>query len=179
MGCMGTRSINTELINYGIQTEESDFRAHVCVLSKQVHLFKTENGVKATKKNYRLVPVYTNGILTAKGYLVPPEDLNTEIVWLPQDWLDELQITETDNTTVKGQKAIEIVKRLILQGMCPLELSPKEITEKDIQIKGIDIVVTLNAKIEVKCDYRGGLKENGGTGNLFLQIAECNPSKRY
>ncbi len=32
---------------------------------------------------------------------------------------------------------------------------------------------------QVKCDFDGGRKELGGTGNLFLQVKEANPFKLY
>ena len=37
------------------------------------------------------------------------------------------------------------------------------------------IVVNGKWRIQVKCDYDAG---PGGTGNLFLQTAECNPLKQ-
>ena len=171
---------NTELIDYGIQNEESDIRLHVCVVAKQIWFFATRIGVEAVNSGkYRLVPVYTMGILTAEGYIVPPRDLNAEVRWIPQFWLDEIQFKKSESPSIKGRKATEIAKRLILEGMCPLDLAPKEATEKDMQIKGIDLIVTVNAKIQVKCDYDGGFKENGGTGNLFLQVKECNPFNQH
>jgi hypothetical protein len=50
-----------------------------------------------------------------------------------------------------------------------------------VQIDGDDIVVLTGANrvhIQVKCDYPGGDKALGGTGNLYLQVAERNPLKK-
>jgi hypothetical protein len=37
---------NTKLVDYGIQTEESDLRAHVCVNARQVYVYPTKKGVE-------------------------------------------------------------------------------------------------------------------------------------
>ncbi len=48
-----------------------------------------------------------------------------------------------------------------------------------MQIRGVDIVVRGQWRIQVKCDYDAGRgKDGSGTGNLFLQVAERNPLKR-
>jgi hypothetical protein len=48
-----------------------------------------------------------------------------------------------------------------------------------MQFEGLDIVVATRVRIQVKLDFRGGERELGGTGNLFLQTAECNPTRSY
>ena len=56
---------------------------------------------------------------------------------------------------------------------------PAIVKEMDLQINGVDIVINMNTKIQVKCDYRGGPKAYGGTGNLYLQVRECNPFGKH
>jgi len=57
-------------------------------------------------------------------------------------------------------------------------INAKESEQKDVQLRGTDILVACNKRIQVKCDYRSGKKPNG-TGNLFLQKSERNPFKRF
>ena len=48
-----------------------------------------------------------------------------------------------------------------------------------LQRGGVDLLLTAQFKIQVKCDWIAGPKELGGKGNLFIQDAELNPKKRY
>lgn len=173
---------NTKLIEYGIQNEESDVRAHVCVLAKRVYIYETSAGRKAIDPlKHRPVEVKTKGIVTAKGYLVPPQDIKgVRIVEIPASWsgFTRLNIEATDSTAIKGDKATLIVRGLIITNKFLLFPGvAKEVTDHVLQVKGVDIRVVMN--IQVKCDFRGGHKEYGGTGNLFLQTMECNPFKQY
>ena len=169
---------NTKLIDYGIFEEESAMRAHVCVASRVVYVFKTKNVVDVIKNgDYRNVPVYTDGVITAMGYLVPPEDIpGCEEIHPPVKWWGKVAFKQDDSTTVKGEKAVTIVKGLLKHGLFPLYVEPHEITGHELQIKGLDIGVKFEATIQVKCDYNGG--ENG-TGNLFIQNKECNPTSSH
>jgi len=60
-----------------------------------------------------------------------------------------------------------------------MRFTVQEINERMMQISGIDVTMQDNMKIQVKMDYNGGDKRLGGTGNLYLQTAECNPYRRY
>ena len=84
-------------------------------------------------------------------------------------WID---IRENMTTGEKGRRAVELVANMLEAGKVPLEVKPQEVKDKALQIKGTDITVTSDTKIQVKCDYNSGHK---GTGNLFLQVEECNP----
>ena len=46
-------------------------------------------------------------------------------------------------------------------------------TDKSEQIFGSDLSAK-NIIFQVKCDIKGGHKEGGGSGNLFIQTAERN-----
>lgn len=166
---------NTVLVNYGIQTETSDIRAHVCPVVKLVYLYKTSSGLNAINSHqYKTGEAYTNGIVTGVGYLVPPSDIEGIIsVGAPDYWWSFFDRKQT--TTKKGELAMRMVKKMILSGMIPLISSVMEITERDLQVSGADLLVRADFKIQVKCDFNGGDRTLGGTGNLFLQIMECNP----
>lgn len=169
---------NTQLVNYGIQSEESDIRAHVSIATRHVYIYSTKLGlgIIAQPNGYRLVPVYTGNIQTAKGYLVPPGDIpGCEHVSIPDDVFVDVKFSIRDNTSEKGRKAVLVVRQMLKRGLLPIDLKVEEIDDEAIQISGTDIIVSTKVKIQVKCDWKAGHRELGGTGNLFLQVAECNP----
>jgi hypothetical protein len=179
------------LVNYGIQNEESDFRAHVSVATKAVYFFPTEAGIDAIISNrdqdgqymYRSATAKQNGMVTANGFLVPPDDIDGCIqIPIP----DDLFVTANFGTNPKylttserGQKAVFVVKEMLRRGLIPLPMIVEEITNKNIQIKGKDVISTLDADIQIKCDWRAGPRHLGGTGNLYLQVQERNPDGMY
>ncbi len=178
-----TATGNTRLVEYGIQTEGSNYRAHVCILAKALYVYRTVDGVRcATDPRFREGEAPTGNIITAKGRLVPPHAIascmRTDI---PPHILTKNMILRTDHPTVKGRRATYIVAAMMQEGYFPLILDPRiEPEGSAIQIKGIDIIATADLRIQVKCDFRGGEKKCDPnnpeiTGNLFLQTAECNP----
>ena len=70
---------------------------------------------------------------------------------------------------------------MVLNGLLPIPAIADNVREIDVQLLGGDVIIKPNAirkdeiVIQVKCDYDGGERELGGTGNLFLQVAESNP----
>jgi len=171
---------NTKLIESGIRTERSHIRAHVCPRIRRVYVFKTSLGIQAIDSgSYPLKAVRTGEIVTAMGYLVPPHVLGCSVIDIPEDVFYEADFDWKDNTSEKGRKATFVIKRLIEQGLFPMRFTVQEINERMMQISGIDVTMQDNMKIQVKMDYNGGDKRLGGTGNLYLQTAECNPYRRY
>ena len=185
---MGQRG-NIALVEHGIQTENSHIRAHVCPVAKVVYVFPTESAQSIIANNsYRLVNGYQSNIdvPTAQGYLVPPFDITkcVGILLRPSVW-DYLCFSADDSLSEKGQKATRLILQMLKQGLFPLAAIGTEITDKDLQVCGTDIIIRPGAIaqreiiIQVKCDYPGGDRHLGGTGNLFLQIQECNPFGYY
>lgn len=179
---------NTDLVDYGIQTEESDLRAHVCVNARRVYVYPTIKGIEAIRSNkYRKLPASQPGaaFATAEGFVVPPGDI-WGCIDINAGWaMDQAGAIRYDDTTSrKGEWAVNVVRRLLSRGWFPMWGTPEVIESLDIQIKGIDVIVTSKARIQVKCDYEGGTPPRPGrrgeriTGNLFLQTAECNPFGR-
>jgi hypothetical protein len=189
MGDMGEPGLAEEygLVNYGIQNEGSDIRAHVAVLARVVYVYKTRVGHNAINPDkHKLVPgrqLDKNGhdmIVTAAGYLVPPDDIpGLRTIFVPDQIWELANFDKTQGTSEKGNKAVRIVKWLLNNGRFPIWVHPEIIEDADLQISGTDILVRAKTKIQVKCDYRAGTGAPGCTGNLFLQIAESNPFKRY
>ena len=187
VGTVGeTRALgNTRLVEHGIQTEQSDLRAHVCPVARKVYVYPTKRGLEAIDSGkFRSVPGYQDGIktATAKGYLVPPFEIKECVaISLRAEAWDYLKFSEHDTLSSKGHKAEKLILQMLKRGLFPVPALPDTVTDKDIQIRGADIIIKAgkltrdDIVIQVKCDYRGGERSDGGTGNLFLQTEECNP----
>lgn len=175
-------SANTKLVDYGIQTEKSDWRAHVCWTVGRVFYYPTDSGVRAVESgDYRDAPAHQvfNGSLvqTASGKLVPPAEIEGCIARkIPDNLKAQFPIAKSDPPTLKGELAVEIVKAMLLCGLMPAMIPmSEEQGDLDLQIEGVDIIVTASVRLQVKCDFEGGPLEWGGSGSLYLQTAECNP----
>lgn len=175
----------SQLVDYGIQNEKSDLRAHVCPKARRVYVFRTEDALAVTDTGrYIQVQAYQPGWEepTATGYLVPPFDIPNcvSVTVRPCAW-ERLNFSDADNLSTKGRKAMSLVSQMIRRGLFPLPFFEAADTSLALDINGEDITVTARSpeqqklRIQVKCDYPGGEKELGGSGNLFLQISECNP----
>jgi len=178
-----------DLVRYGIQNEHSHIRVHVCPRARRVYVYPTIRGIEAIESGkHRRVYGTQSGVsfATSEGYLVPPFEIR-ECVSLsinPNVWR-HMNFNESDDTSTKGGKAESMIVQMLKRGMLPIPAIGENIADADMQISGCDIYIKPNALrkqeivIQVKCDYPGGESEYGGTGNLFLQIAECNPLRKH
>lgn len=173
----------TNLVEYGIQTETSDMRVHVCVVARRLYVYPTRAGLTEVESGkYKPLPVYqwVNGrkVLTAEGYAVPVTAIHPcTVVYLPDSfWMEAPQ--KTDSTSVKGQKAEAIVMAAISYGYLPVVMKVSKVVDLSGQIAGGDLRVSVDALMQVKCDFEGGHREFKGSGHLYLQIKEANPLKR-
>jgi hypothetical protein len=177
--------METKLADYGIQNEESDIRAHVCFIARRIYIYATKNGLDAINTGrYQKRPAFTyvnnHKIKTADGYIVPYQHIeNCRSIQLPDIVWNTFGAAIEDSTTDKGRQAANIVAWSLENGYFPIRMKYKIIIDDVMQNNGIDIVAKGEARIQVKCDYRGGSKQYGGTGNLYLQVAERNPLKQY
>ena len=177
--------MNKKLVEYGIHNERSDLRAHVCVEAKKVYVYPTASGLAAIEKEKFPVgnayqSVNGNKVKTGIGFLVPPRVIDgCRQVEVPDDWWWIQKFSPSDTTTLKGKKAVWIIGALMKQGRFPFPCKPEVIEDLDLQVNGLDIIVAMNTRVQVKCDYYGGPKKFGGTGNLFLQTHECNPLGKH
>lgn len=170
--------MRTKLFEYGIHTEKSDQRAHVCFKAGKVYTYKTWCGIEAINKGvYKAVSASQPGVdfVTAKGILVPPSHiLGCKSVIIPSVIIKRFPVLESMSTSEKGKLSVEIVQALMRNGLFPFFVAPMEVHDHQMQIDGTDIFVKGSFKVQVKCDFRGGVG-NGCTGFLFLQTHECNP----
>lgn len=172
------------LFEHGIQTEDSDFRVHICFETKQAYIFPTTSAVGAMK-GYRIVEAFqwVNGrkAVTSRGHIVPPGAIpGCKWVAIPADIIlgAAMPSRSSSDTSQKGRAAESITQAMLSRGLLPLPQLTEIVSSEDLQISGLDIMLK-PVKIQVKCDYRGGHKEFGGTGNLYLETHERNPHKKY
>ena len=174
---------NKQLIEYGIQTENSNYRAHVGYKTQHIFVFPTQNGQKEVAKysNQSKRTVSIDGkIITAKGYPIPINSIDSmQSIFIPHDVYQKYAIYPDMSTTTKGQLAVQIIFEMLNRMLIPLPVNINIKNKKAIQIKGTDIIISSKLRIQVKCDFNAGDKKFGGTGNVFLQTDECNPYKLY
>jgi hypothetical protein len=176
--------MNAELIDYGINQENSDIRAHVSPLAQIVYVYRTEEMLDLIATGaYPVKSARQPGfdIVTATGWCVPISDVVgiRPVAWKTCPLWSGFGTNQYDKTTtVKGELACELVQRLLRMGRFPLWVVAVESCEdKDMQVDGTDILVRGTWKIQTKCDWLAAPKEHGGTGNLFIQRSEINPGK--
>ena len=172
---------NTALVPHGILTENSHLRVHVCPKERRIYIFPTESGIKAIESNrYVVENAHQPGtdVVTARGCWVPADDIQCCICISPRGaaW-EAMRFSDADSLSEKGRKALRFVKAIIKSGLFPGSLGGIEITDRDLQIEGMDIIISKltlpERRLQVKCDYAGGYH------GLYLQIAECNPFSRH
>ena len=73
--------------------------------------------------------------------------------------------------------AVSIVAEMLKRQLIKLPVNIALIDDKNMQIRGTDILIQSKLCLQVKCDYLAGERQFGGTGNIFLQTAECNPRR--
>ncbi len=168
------------LVEYGILNESSDYRIHVCFNEHNIYVFETKYGVEAVKSgrfHRRLGYQPRVKYATSEGYPIPPSAIKEcQQVQIPESIFHLYSCRKNDDTIKKGECAVNLVKDMLMRGLISLKFNPTIINEKDIQIKGIDIFIHQDMRIQVKCDYDGGVN---GTGNLFLQTSEINPLSKH
>jgi hypothetical protein len=168
--------MNQELFESGIQTENSDIRAHVSVVGKSIYVFPTVNGIAAMESCQNIKEAGQPGVagVTGKGKAVPWQSIAGIRKLQYHSWPRWGEFDRVLSTSQKGKLAVECVIASMKIGRFPFWLDAAEDSRENIQVAGTDIVVFCKKKIQVKCDYYCG---DGGTGNIFLQFAERNPLK--
>lgn len=170
-----------DLTNYGIEQERTDIRIHVCVRVKRLYVYSREAALLAIRTHqYAIKSAYQDGMKTAEGYAVPWNDIaDCREVWLHGSYWRVNPIRDDMSTTEKGAAAAHIVSRALQGGYVPLPMQVLEVTDRATQIDGVDLVTRCALRLQVKCDFHGGERKFGGTGNLFIQLSEANPYQRH
>lgn len=176
----------SELYEYGIMQEKSDARAHVCPVVQRIYVFDTEAARKAIREgNHPIRDASQDGIdgRTATGWLVPVSNIPGIVSLRVREctW-QALDFSPQHSPSHKGREAVRLVTAMIKRGCFPFPAYADSTVDLSTEIDGTDIIASTPSQdrhIQVKCDRRGGRKELGGTGNLFLQKAERNPLDRH
>lgn len=177
-------NVSPELFDYGIQTEKSDIRAHVAVAAHRIIVFRTPLVLRLIQSGkYPSATATQPGAIgpTANGYKLPVGDIPDlrELRFESYNW--NAFPDHSASTSDKGKGAVDVVCKLLRRGRFPLWIEADEDDRHSIQILGTDIVVFAKQKIQVKCDWFAGRKEWNSrcSGNVYIQISEKNPLKRY
>lgn len=184
--------IPNTLVEYGIQTEESDYRVHIGFAAAMAYAFPTEAGCEAVKwceligkpPNYAKDPCVTDHRgPTARGYRISPDQIYAlQAIRIPPAILalDRCRCSLHDTTSKKGQAAVAVARAMIGRGLIRFPAITTEIRDYDLQLVGQDILVTSEIRIQIKCDFMAGfVYRNGTVGGLYLQTHERNPLKQY
>ena len=168
------------LVNYGIFNEQVDLRIHVCVLAGKAYTYMPKYGIEAICSGKyatrTAAPAHARYEVTANGYIVPPAQITYCHEYDVGLLIDLEKFNRTDSPTIKGQKALNVVCNMVRLGMICPPSQPEIVTDREMQIAGVDIIIPPCFRAQVKCDYNGGASDKPGvTGNLYLQIAERNP----
>lgn len=174
-------SQHSDLVPYGIEDEESDYRLHVSFGCGKAYLFSTREGRKALRKakdepdTFRRFAAKQPGanFTTGVGYRIPWQAIEgCQEMELPLEMLWAVNCQTTDPPDMKGRKAMAIAWELYAQGL--LSMAPiAEVSGQDMQIRGVDLVSSSGLRIQVKCDFWGG------RSGLAIQTHEANPFRRY
>lgn len=162
-----------DLVEYGIQNEQSDYRIHVAFCCGLAFAFPTAAAVRALAgRDYPQFQAGQSGTnrITGAGFKVPPEDIpGCQEIEIPDDLLVSYPCAHDDSPPVKGRQAVNIAIGLLRRGLVLLPLLSREVEDADIQIQGVNLIITSRLRLQVKCDWwaaRTGLR---------LQTAERNP----
>ncbi len=165
----------SHLYQYGIEEEESDIRAHVT--DRHILVFKTDVVYDLINSGkYKQRPAYQQNYdkPTALGYLIPYKDIPDIRMLKFYSWNEWSLFDKSWTTAEKGKWAIRCVVELLRIGHFPIWIEAEQTTDTNIDIRGTDILIYMNHKIQVKCDYPAI-----STGNLYIQTHESNPFKLH
>ena len=168
------------LVEYGIQKEQSDIRVHVGFESEYIAIFETEKARQAIKEyDPYIAPTYVNGVKTAEGWLVRPEQIEGMKKFKMPDIRKRFGFDKAGkSTSKKGQCAVDVVRYIVEQGKFPYDVVHFEETpELEYQYKGIDGILTTKSGrklfVEIKADGKGCAPF------LYVQKSESNAQKQY
>lgn len=158
--------------------EGADIRVHVGVVARTVYVFDPHVALaRAKAADLQIVTAGQPGVAgpTATGYRVPLQMLRPELRerYYP-GWVGWAGFDRTLPTSEKGRRAQSLVEFLLAHGEFPIVITPEIVQDKARQIAGIDLIVSVQKAIQVKCDFRAG---SDGCG-VFLQLTERNPLGR-
>lgn len=170
-----------QLVEYGFYQERVDLRAHVGVTAWRVYVYAWHSLLTTLDRGaFKEVSGKSFGQITARGFLVPPRDIEgCRVCDIPESYRGLFPFAPTMTHKKKGELAAVLVDTLINDGHLLLPMTSEQIEDRRLQLEGVDIIARANVRVQVKCDWDCGPKAHGGTGNLFIQTAEINLYKQH
>lgn len=171
-------------IEHGILQENCDYHCHICFMEGTAYVYPTEMGKKAVRqgKGYEHEAGQPGvEFKTGKGRIINPMDIDyCERYVIPKDLLHANALRPEYTTSQKGACAVRIVAGLLKRKLIKIPLQSVEITDADLQIKGVDMLICCKINLQVKCDKPGGMTpyKYRDPAGIFLQTHERNPLKR-
>lgn len=167
--------MNSTLYEHGIDADSSDYRVHVCFGEGMVYLYSTAAMRELLLTNpYR---IYESP--TSRAYIVPVASVpECQSVPIPNRWLENLstKVSKSSPTSTKRMWSEMLVRRMFERGHLTLLPTATMETSRAKQLAGHDIRIQLDCTVQVKCDWDGGAN---GSGNLYIETAECNPNHEH
>jgi len=166
------------LHKYGIEEEKSDIRAHVSIPGRRVTVYRTPDMVSLiTGKEYPQKTATQIGVDfdTGRGWLVPLDDIQPQFVLTSEVYPWNEWKHDTMDCGQKGDAAVMCVRAAIMANRFPLWVCGHVNEDRELDLRGTDIIVCATRHIQVKYDALSFPKLDGGTGNLFIQSHERNP----
>ena len=182
--------INSKAISWGIHSELSDWRCHICPgfrwRDRGIFCFTTEAGrwaveqERAVGSELRTANQTGVGGPTGWGYLVMSQDIPGCLGINPPSYVwESAGFGIKENTSSKGRKAENLFRCLLDEGFVSSDIpfqTPDSWEYVGSSRRDYDFVLTkldVRYRVEVKCDFLGT------TRGLFLQTAERNPLGAY
>jgi hypothetical protein len=161
---------------YGIQNDQSDWRAHVGVLNQAIYWFRTAVGAAAAQLHGRLISINQPGVdgVAATGWMTDMPRIEGLIVMPFPEWPHWGRFDQRASTSTKGDLAFQCVMDLERQR----GIAARQVVDLAEQIAGFDFVLPNGERVQVKCDWRAGDPPKG-SGSLCLQRSERNPLGRH
>lgn len=164
--------MTTNLTHHGIGTETAGYRIHVCFETKRMYVFPVAAMLSHLSTHfYPMGYARQVGRITAEGVLVPVDQIpGLRTHELIDAILSIVDVKAESDESTKGRAAVAIAWNFYPPDPGRSSLAD-DIAGTDYLHKG--------CSIQVKCDWFGGPRELGGTGNLFIQTAEANPHGKH
>lgn len=162
------------LVPYGIADDVATFRIHVCPIAGCIYLFRTaavRDLIAASSFPQKTAQI--DGVITAEGWLVPVDLIPGLVeIEIPAEILSRVRAAKDASTDERGEVAERTVQYALQKGLIPLPMTGHRVTDRALQIAGIDLVASTTVSVQVKYDHKGGAKSRGGTGNVYVQSKE-------
>lgn len=172
-----------ELTLTKIRDEASDIRIHFGDQAKWVGRFERTDAADrvdvAVALGQKEVEINVDDVdgAVARGFLIKIGSLWTlkEIV-MPPGWWEDL-LPRIKNKTLTTYKKGKIGEDAVVNYYLGIGAQVRREHRQENQVAGTDLWID-GLRVQVKFDHRAGPVSRGGSGNVFIQTAECHLKNR-